>query len=63
MGKGGGGGEGGQLKGLQVSVIKPLHSLVLVHKIQESGKREGHTMAPGFFLLYLPPFPPFFSGS
>ena len=67
MGKGGGGeggkgreGEGGQSKRLQVSVIKLLHSHVLVYKSQEAGKREGDTRAIRFFLLYLSPSPSFF---
>ena len=47
-------GEGGQSKRLQVSVIKLLHSHVLVYKSQEVGKREGDTRAIRFFLLYLP---------
>ena len=66
MGKGGEGGkwregEGGQSKRLQVSVIKLLHSHVLVYKSQEAGKREGDTRAIRFFLLYLSPSPFFFS--
>ena len=63
MGKGGGEGregEGGQSKRLQVSVIKLLHSHVLVYKSQEAGKREGDTRAIRFFLLYLSPSPLFF---
>ena len=63
MGKGGGEGregEGGQSKRLQVSVIKLLHSHVLVYKSQEAGKREGDTRAIRFFLLYLSPSPFFF---
>ena len=48
-------GEGGQSKRLQVSVIKLLHSHVLVYKSQEVGKREGDTRAIRFFLLYLSP--------
>ena len=54
-------GEGGQSKRLQVSVIKLLHSHVLVYKSQEAGKREGDTRAIRFFLLYLSPSPFFFS--
>ena len=53
-------GEGGQSKRLQVSVIKLLHSHVLVYKSQEAGKREGDTRAIRFFLLYLSPSPFFF---
>ena len=63
VGKGGGEGregEGGQSKRLQVSVIKLLHSHVLVYKSQEAGKREGDTRAIRFFLLYLSPSPLFF---
>ena len=61
-GKGGGGGEGegGQSKRLQVSVIKLLHSHVLVYKSQEAGKRGGDTRAIRFFLLYLSLSPLFF---
>ena len=54
-------GEGGQSKRLQVSVIKLLHSHVLVYKSQEAGKREGDTRAIRFFLLNLSPSPFFFS--
>ena len=60
-GKGGGReGEGGQSKRLQVSVIKLLHSHVLVYKSQEAGKRGGDTRAIRFFLLYLSLSPLFF---